>query len=601
MSTFTKRDKEVARATHRLFRSAWMQDKSSLLLWAASRPLALFIYNVLIPFQIAYALEAIIVRNFDQAEHHAWFVILFALVYCVLWAVGGWAVIRNATASMKYIQREIFANYLSKDYEFFSTTYLGTIGSQATRLREALDEYDQIIFNGFTKQVIVVTASVSIIAYQSPLLALVTVVSVAVILAFTIVVTRWRLKYRRLLSEANSHTSGVIGDALSHGTTVKSFAAEDYEKRRLNSSLRRLAEAQAKQWTTSIPADLGRMSLAALATFLLLIVTARLYEQNSIPIAIVVLVQLYVLRLIMATQDIADLIKQYEATMSTAHQAVKTMLIEPTVLDKPRLAKLKQRDGYDVAFNNVSFKYSDAPATVEAIRNLSFEIKHGERIGLVGYSGSGKTTITKLLMRFMDVTKGSISVNGVDIRDVSQKELRSLIAYVPQEPLLFHRSIAENIAYGKPQAGRRALEQVAKVAHVDEFTKQLPRKFDTLVGEKGIKLSGGQRQRVAIARALLKDAPILILDEATSSLDSKSEKFIQDSLWKLMKERTALVIAHRLSTIQRMDRIIVLHKGKIVQIGTHDELLQQSGSIYAELWAHQSGGYLGGTGRPHVY
>ncbi|MGH7250214.1 MAG: ABC transporter ATP-binding protein [Minisyncoccia bacterium] len=220
------------------------------------------------------------------------------------------------------------------------------------------------------------------------------------------------------------------------------------------------------------------------------------------------------------------------------------------------------------------------------------DIKQGEKVGLVGYSGSGKTTLTKLLLRFMDVTKGSISVGDLDIRNVSQKDLRSKIAYVPQEPLLFHRSIAENIAYGKPSASKQSIHKAGKAAYVDEFVKELRYGYDTLVGEKGVKLSGGQRQRVAIARALLKDAPILVLDEATSSLDSRSEQYIQKALWQLMKGRTAIVIAHRLSTIQQMDRIIVMNKGRIVEIGSHGELLKNSKGIYAKLWKHQSGGYL---------
>ena len=192
----------------------------------------------------------------------------------------------------------------------------------------------------------------------------------------------------------------------------------------------------------------------------------------------------------------------------------------------------------------------------------------------------------------MDVNQGTITLGGVDIRQLAQQQLRQYIAYVPQEPLLFHRSIQDNIVYGNPSASKSAVAAVTKTAFVDEFVADLPEGFNAMVGERGVKLSGGQRQRIAIARALLTDAPILVLDEATSALDSQSERYIQKALWKLMKDRTALVIAHRLSTIQRMDRIVVVDKGKIVQVGTHAELLKDTAGTYATLWAHQSDGYL---------
>jgi ATP-binding cassette subfamily B protein len=222
---------------------------------------------------------------------------------------------------------------------------------------------------------------------------------------------------------------------------------------------------------------------------------------------------------------------------------------------------------------------------------FSLDIKPGERIGLVGRSGSGKTSLTKLLLRFNELDSGRIVIDGQDITKIKQGDLRKSIAYVAQEPYLFHRTIRENIAYGKPDASDQEVRLAAKQANALDFIDTMPNGLDTIVGERGIKLSGGQRQRIAIARAILKDAPILLLDEATSALDSESERLIQNSLDKLMKHRTSIVIAHRMSTISKLDRIVVLDDGKISEQGTHQELLDKHG-IYAKLWQHQSGGFI---------
>jgi ATP-binding cassette subfamily B protein len=237
----------------------------------------------------------------------------------------------------------------------------------------------------------------------------------------------------------------------------------------------------------------------------------------------------------------------------------------------------------------MSFHHQDDTSLLFSDFNLL--VPQGQRLGLVGQSGSGKTTLTKLILRFADITNGSITIDGTDINDVTQESLRKNIAYVPQEPMLFHRSLRDNIAYGKINATDAEIREAATQANALKFIEKQARGFDTLVGERGVKLSGGQRQRIAIARAILKDAPILILDEATSALDSESEKLIQDALQKLMKGRTSIVIAHRLSTIAKLDRIVVLDDGKIVEDGSHSQLLKQNG-IYANLWSHQSGGFI---------
>lgn len=589
--TALKRDREITRYIHRLFWHANFIDKLGLIFFLTRVPASL-IYNVMIPIQIAYGIQAIVTDNFNAVNNYAYTIIILAVIYCALWIIGGIAISHNGIIGASYIQKTIFSNYLNKDYEFYSNSYLGALGAQAARLRDAYNEYNQIVVNGTIRQVTIIGAGVIIIGYQSVQLAIITIVCMGLVLSHTLLSSQWRLRYRRNLSMRSSELAGVIGDALGQGMTVKSFASEAYEEKILENKLLPWGKAQYQSWISSIPADIGRMILAAITTAVLLIYTAKLYQQREISIAIVALVQLYVIKMIAATQDIAELIRSYESTMGGAYQAVKTMMVEPTIKDPVKPINVPRSKHYEINFMNVTFRYENTPKSRAAVNKFNLVIKGGEKVGIVGYSGSGKTTLTKLVLRFIDTSDGSISINGVNIRDISQKKLRKLIAYVPQEPLLFHRTILDNIYYGRPGTSRQDVIKSAHTAYVDEFVENLPNSYDTFVGERGIKLSGGQRQRVAIARALVKDAPILVLDEATSALDSRSEKYIQQGLWKLIENRTALVIAHRLSTIQRLDKIVVMDKGRIVQIGTHEELLKKKG-IYADLWAHQSGGYIG--------
>lgn len=587
-----RRDREITRAIHRLFLRATLTDKPGLVLCILTRVPALILYNIFIPLQIAYGMQAIFNRQFDTIPDFALHIVLLAIGYCILWSFGGWMISRNGQSASMYVQRAVFKNYLQKDYEFYGNSFFGALGSQAAQLRGVYSEYCQIFLLHLPNHLVVIVAGIIVIGLHSLLLACITVLSMAGVLSFTLGFSRWRLRLRRKLSEATSVLAGAVGDALSHATTVKSFASEQYEETLLEKPLQAWGHIQRRTWNSSMPADSGRMLLAAIAVCALLIATAGLYKNGGIGIAMVALVQLYVIRMITATEALASIVKQYETVMGSAYQSVKTMLVPVAVTDPEQPRKLPARN-LDISFRKLTYAYGEASRGSVAVNAFSLDIAPGEKIGLVGYSGSGKTTLTKLLLRFMDTTRGSIHIGGVDIRDVLQQDVRSRIAYVPQEPLLFHRTIAENISYGRPGASKKAVQEAARLAYVDEFVKDMPKGYNTLVGERGVKLSGGQRQRVAIARALLRDAPILVLDEATSALDSRSEKLIQQALWRLMKDRTALVVAHRLSTIQRMDRIVVMDTGRIVQIGTHQELLQHKKGIYAELWAHQSGGYVG--------
>jgi ATP-binding cassette subfamily B protein len=298
----------------------------------------------------------------------------------------------------------------------------------------------------------------------------------------------------------------------------------------------------------------------------------------------------YTYSLTMQFNRINSMFQTINRGFGDAHDMVQ-VLDEPQMVADVSGAKDIQITRGSIEFESLSFGYEDADANTLVFDNLCLKINAGERVGLVGRSGSGKSTLTKILLRLSDVQAGRILIDGQDISKVTQVSLRSQIAYVPQEPMLFHRSIRDNIAYGKPSATEEEIVEAARRASALEFIETLPRGLDTVTGERGVKLSGGQRQRIAIARTILADTPVLVLDEATSALDSESEKLIQDALANLMCERTSIVIAHRLSTVATLDRIIVLSDGKVIEDGAHKELLEAGGE-YAQLWARQTGQFF---------
>ena len=309
----------------------------------------------------------------------------------------------------------------------------------------------------------------------------------------------------------------------------------------------------------------------------------------ALPVATVILIFQYSQTILVNLWDVSSIFKNFTRVFGDAHEMTVILDTVDTVVDEKGAKKLIVDKG-SIHFDHINFKHADAKEDI--FNDFDLKIKPGERVGLAGLSGSGKTTLTKLLLRFADVDAGAIKIDDQNIRKVTQHSLRKNIAYVPQEASLFHRTIAENIAYAKPDATMEEIKHAAKRANAAEFIEKLPNSYETMVGERGIKLSGGQRQRIAIARAILKDAPILVLDEATSALDSESEALIQEALLRLMHGRTSIVVAHRLSTISSLDRIVVLDNGKIIEQGPHDELLKLKDGQYKKLWNRQSGAFI---------
>jgi len=314
----------------------------------------------------------------------------------------------------------------------------------------------------------------------------------------------------------------------------------------------------------------------------------KYWQQGLITVGVFVLLQAYIINLINHLWGFTRTVRDVYQGYADAKEMVEILLLPHEIKDSPSAKELIVNNG-EIEFEKLGFSFNE---TRSALKDINLTIKPGEKVALIGPSGAGKTTFVRLLLRLYSPPSGEILIDGQDISEATQESLRKNISMVPQDPILFHRTLAENIGYGRRDASRAEIEKAAALAHCDEFISNLPFGFETFVGERGIKLSGGERQRVAIARAILKNAPILVLDEATSSLDSHSEMLIQDALNTLMAGKTTIVIAHRLSTIQKMDRIIVIDEGKIVEQGSHQELLANENSLYKKLWTLQAGGFF---------
>jgi ATP-binding cassette, subfamily B, bacterial len=389
---------------------------------------------------------------------------------------------------------------------------------------------------------------------------------------------------------AMARVAGHVADSVMNMETVRAFAAEDREAAEHKTRVAEQRRIAIRSWdygNLRIDTLVAPMSVLTNALGLLLAVSLG---GGRLGVEAIVVTFAYFTNATRIMFEFNQIYRRLESSLTEAAQFTELLLTSPTVLD-PVSPEPLRKSAPDVHFKNVTFAHDGAPPL---FTGLELTVPSGTKIGLVGRSGGGKSTLTRLLLRLMDVTDGSILVGGQDISRLRQADLRSLIAYVPQDPAMFHRTLRDNIAFARPGATDAEIHRAAEAAHVTEFAEGLPEGFDTLVGERGIKLSGGQRQRVALARAILRDAPILLLDEATSALDSESEVLIQQALWQLMDGRTALVVAHRLSTVARMDRLIVLDRGQIIEQGSHEELLRAQGT-YAKLWRHQSGGFLDDT------
>ncbi|MFI9820508.1 ABC transporter ATP-binding protein [Streptomyces sp. NPDC052013] len=510
-----------------------------------------------------------------------------------VWRIGQHCLNRVDALGMEHLYVTGMDELLAKDAAFFHDNFAGSLTKRVLSFGRRFEDFvDTMTYRIVGSLVPLVFGAVVLWRYE-PML----VVGLLVMIALTVVAATPLIRRRqRLVNEreaAIARVSGHVADSLMNMETIRAFAAE---RREADEHRRRVADSRRltlRSW------DYGNLRVDTLIapmsvlTNVLGLMVAIAFGGPGQGVEQIVVAFTYYSNATQIMFEFNQIYRRLESSMTEAAQFTELLLDPPTVLDPAEPEPLAPRDT-GVRFEAVTFAHAGAKPIFQG---LDLDVPAGARVGLVGRSGGGKTTLTRLLLRMSDIDAGRILIGGQDISRLRQRDLRSLIAYVPQEPAMFHRSLRDNIAFARPGATDEEIRAAAAAAHVTEFAEQLPDGFATLVGERGVKLSGGQRQRVALARAVLRDAPILLLDEATSALDSESEILVQDALWRLMDGRTALVVAHRLSTVAGMDRLVVLDRGNVVEQGTHGELLAADGA-YARLWQHQSGGFLGESPEP---
>lgn len=579
---------QIDRATLKLFWQASLQYKP-LLFIGLLYPVGIVLLNILAPLFIGKTLGAL-AQPHSNPTHYLWMFIAVAATGIACNRISHPRLMKHQVLVMRDMQTLSLTTLLKRSVGFHNNNVGGKLVSDAIDFPNAYGTLSMSVVTSLLPLATTLLVGSAVIYFESWMLGVFITATAIIIIGLGIVDSRRMAPRRKRRLAATKATTAHLADTITNVQTVKIFGREQHELQEHEKLSSTLADIRAVDFRLMSVRGNTRMAMLAGMQALFVLITIGLIHRDPALLGVGIFAFTFTVTLSNRIFEVNMIIRNIEEALLQASPMTAILRDEPEIRDKPNAKKLAVNGG-EVGFSNVTFRYADANTKDTVFSDLNLNIASGEKVGLVGPSGGGKSTFTRLLLRFEDISDGEITIDGQNITDVTQKSLREAISYVPQEPLLFHRSVGENIAYGKPDATLKEIKKAAAMAHADEFIEKLANGYDTVVGERGVKLSGGQRQRVAIARAILKDAPILILDEATSALDSESEVLIQDALWKLMQNRTAIVIAHRLSTIQKMDRILVLEDGDITEDGIHKALLKHDGT-YAKLWAHQSGGFI---------
>lgn len=566
--------------------------------WAAHKGLAIAVAvtivlatltEVIVPVYAGRLVDALAQGRgaVDVALQSFLVMIVLGLTMVVLRHLAWWGTVPFTLGIMRKVAQSAFYRVQRFSTDWHNNSFAGSTVRKITRGIWALDTINDVLLLALLPSVVVLVGTVLLLSQRWPVLGLVMALgSIAYVVMTVMLATRIIAPASRLSNAQDTRMGGVLADALGANAVVKSFGAEAREDMRLGRVVDKWSRRTHRTWMMHTWSGTGQFALLWLVRTVVTGTALWLWWQGrATPGEITYVLTMYFV-VHGYLRDIGQHVHHLQRAVNEMEELVD-MHAEPMgVADAPGARPLRI-DAGEVRYDHVTFCYAGQRAPL--YRDLNVRIAPGERIGLVGHSGSGKTTFVKLLQRLYDVTEGRVLIDGQDVAQATQESLRSRIAIVQQEPVLLHRSLAENISYARPEATMEQIERAAQLANAHDFIVRLPRGYQTLVGERGVKLSGGERQRVALARAFLADAPILILDEATSSLDSESEALIQQAMDRLMSGRTSIVIAHRLSTVRAMDRILVFERGRIVEEGSHELLLRRPHGHYRRLFERQSG------------
>ena len=490
------------------------------------------------------------------------------------------------------LARLCFDTLSNQSMTFHTSRFGGSLVSQTSRFMSGYTGLVDVTVYSLIPTIVSVVCTVVVLAPLVPSFTVILIVLMVVYVTFVWAMYKKILPLSAAAARAQNKLSGVLSDAVTNILAVKTCGREDYERDLFTAADTAARDADTVSMRAMMKRNFTTSGLIVITMGVVSVFVAGGNAWFGISAGTLVMIFTYTYNLTNRLNYVSSMMQRINRALGDASEMTRVLDEPRLVEDAPDAAELQVSEGA-IDFEHLGFAYHDAAPGDRVFCDLTLHIPAGQRVGLVGRSGSGKTTLTKLLLRLDDVQEGRVLIDGQDVSCCTQQSLRRQVAYVPQEALLFHRSIRENIAYGRPDASDEEVRRAAELANALEFIDRLPAGMDTMVGERGVKLSGGQRQRVAIARAILADAPILVLDEATSALDSESEALVQGALENLMRGRTAIVVAHRLSTVASLDRIVVLADGAIVEDGTHAELAAAGGE-YASLWSRQTGAFLEG-------